>query len=187
MKYKKIHNIRRDLIMSKRIKATVSLFLVMSMVLMTPLVSSANTIDVSYYEANGYEKAELDNGMIAYYEVIETENTNPLLKATSYKSKTATGKFYLTSSGQTVAEYSLSATFSYNGVDTVGQTGHRVWIGNYASGGWSGTAVDGYNWISPQYMYINGYYDLYKNGDFNNSATISMYCDHKGNITVEHY
>jgi hypothetical protein len=144
-------------------------------------VSASEMTDTERYEAEGKNKIVFDNGDVAYYDLTEENLTNPILK-TSYKSKTVTGRFYLTSSGATVAEYSLSATFSYDG-DTVGQEGHRVWIGNFASG-WSGEAVDGYNWISPQYMYINGYYDLYKDGEYNNSHTLTLYCDQYGNITV---
>lgn len=152
---------------------------------MTPITSFAMETDINYYESNDYEKMELENGIVAYYKIVETETTNPLLRATAYRSKTATGKFYITSSKKTVAEYSLSATFSYNGVDSVGQTGHSVWMGNYASG-WSGRAVDAYNWISPQYMYITGHYTLYENGTVNNSASLTMYCDHQGTITVQY-
>lgn len=142
---------------------------------------AAEETDVGIYESKGMEKIVLTDDEVVYYEIEEEDVTNPYARV-SYKSKTATGRFYLTSSGSTVAEYSLSATFSYDG-ETVGQTGHRVWIGNYATG-WSGHGVDGYDWISPSYMYITGYYTLYKDSTYNNSHELTMYCDQNGNITV---
>lgn len=144
-------------------------------------VSASEMTDADRYEAEGKDKIVFDNGDVAYYDLTEEVVTNSLL-ATSYKSKTVTGRFYLTSTGDTVAEYSLSATFEYDG-ETVDDGGHRVWIGNFETG-WSGEAIDGYNWISPQYMYINGYFYLYKDGEYNNEHTLTLYCDQFGNITV---
>ncbi|MEB2298159.1 hypothetical protein LAV72_00780 [Lysinibacillus xylanilyticus] len=101
--------------------------------------------DTEVYELEGLQKIVLTSDEVIYYEIDEVDVTNPNARG-FYKSKTATGRFYLTSSGSTVAEYSLSVTFYYDGKRVL-ESGNRAWMGNYAKG-WSGTAVSGWDWIS---------------------------------------
>ena len=137
--------------------------------------------DADVYESEGLQKIVLTSDEVVYYEIDEVDVTNPNARG-SYKSKTATGRFYLTSSGSTVAEYSLSVTFYYDGKRVL-ESGNRAWMGNYAKG-WSGAAVSGWDWISNSYMCVSGYFTLYKDSVYNNSHILTMYCDQNGKITV---
>lgn len=163
----------------KMIQKFVSVLLAVVFVISLSVPAFAAETENNEYE--GMPMLVLDDGFVAYY-TLEEEIVPASARSRDYVSKTVSARFYLTSNDETVAQFSLSATFWYDG-ESVGQTGHRVWMGNYASG-WSGEAVDGYNWISDQYMYISGYYYLYYNGEFNNSHTLTLYCDQDGNVTV---
>ena len=156
------------------------LFLIIFFSLSSSVFAEEKT-DAEIYESKGMEKIVLTDNEVAYYEIEEVDVTNSNAR-TSSKSKTATGRFYLTSNNSTVAEYSLSATFNYNG-STVIIAGQQAWIGNYAKG-WSGKKYVGWDYISDSYMWVSGYFTLYKDSEFNNKVTLTIYCDQNGNITV---
>ncbi|NQX45201.1 hypothetical protein HQN87_07640 [Paenibacillus tritici] len=145
-------------------------------------LTTDNAID---YEAQGYEKTLLNDGLVLYSKVTISETTLSPSRVLSwqYASKSYSGNFYIVSSSETVARYGLDATFRYNGVDQVWLEGSDSWSQSVKSG-WTINDVNYYDRISPQYMYVEGEFNLYNNGSYSNNAKVKIYCDHLGNITV---
>ena len=175
--------------MKKIIRYSLVLAVILSLVSNVFAVNAAESTnfsekhDAEIYEEAGMQKEVIGDNLVVYYTLEETINEIPQTRATNYVSKTATGRFYLTSTGDTVAEYSLSVTFWYDG-QRVGQSGYESFMGNYASG-WYGQYTDWSNHISDQYMYVRANFDLYHNAEFNNSHVLTIYCDQNGTITVD--
>ena len=82
-----------------------------------------------------------------------------------YKSATHSKYFYIISSGEKVAEYTLTANFRYD---------KDNWTVSGAS------CVDN---VTSALGAGRGDYSLYYNGNINNTDTIVIYCDHNGVIT----
>ncbi|MEN2465514.1 hypothetical protein [Ornithinibacillus sp. FSL M8-0202] len=102
-----------------------------------------------------------------------------------YKSKTASGHFYLVDSGETVAEYGMDVTFFYDtSLNAVGVKGSNTWTLSKKSG-WKVDDWDYTDTISNQYVAQVGIFGLSKDNRHNNTAEIRVYCDHYGNITLD--
>lgn len=115
------------------------------------------------------------------FEYNSSESNEIRLRAYSLKSGTMSGRFYLTSSDQTVATYSLAVTFRYNGT-SVYANDDDIQISHSAIPNWSidgdYSKSSGSGWIS-----VDASYQLYHDGNYNNDTFLDMSCDADGNIT----
>lgn len=102
-------------------------------------------------------------------------------------SKKVSGRFYLVSNGQTVATYSLTASFSYDGLYCYC---NNVTAASSAESGWIVTKNYGSAQVSPSYVRAYGSFDLFEvvNGQnvWNNQSSIRIFCDQNGTITYYH-
>lgn len=166
-----------------KIKKRIVMFL-FTLAFVFSLYGNVMAADTSNYEKQGFKKTVIEDDLVLYSKITENETTSPITTLSwEYVSKSYSGRFYLVSSGETVAKYGFDATFSYNSVDQVWLEGHDSWSESVVSG-WTIEDSSYYNRISDQYMYCEGSFALYHDGEYNNSTTARIYCDHLGNITV---
>lgn len=140
------------------------------------IVSETRTIDVG------------TSVEIELYEAIDTVGTRSIstMSTEGPVSKTASGKFKIVSSGQTVAVYDLSATFWYTGATVT-----IIDSDTYADPipGWLVVHGPPFEYlISTTLARVTGVFVLkeYIDGQgyvYNNSSTIRIYCDEMGQIT----
>lgn len=157
----------------------------------TEIVSQyiADNIDLN---DNGVQTIYVGNGIMFQAEVRTTDN-NTSLKA-SYRTKTgsASGYFYTISDNKTVAEYSLSATFEYDGNKYVNIVDSPKHTEDTVSDTWRLDNVTEELQTDTQYI-VSGQWTLYyKTGfiwtkyEYNNNTHIDIICSPKGVITYNY-
>ncbi len=111
--------------------------------------------------------------------------SSPVTKASGYQYKGATHSkyFYIVSSGEKVAEYTLTANFRYDKNAEKAECRSTSTTGNSLVNGWKISRTSCVDNISSSLGAGRGDYSLYQNGTLNNTDSIYIYCDHKGNIT----
>lgn len=111
----------------------------------------------------------------------------PSLYAYSSTSDSGSGRFYLKSTNDTLAEFKVTGKFTYDGtICNVTDCTTSVW--NVADG-WRVSDSGSKDQVSPTLAKAVGVFELYKEklfGDsLSSSATITVSCTHKGNTNVE--
>ena len=149
----------------------------------------ADTITLS---ENGTQSVYVGNGIMFTAEVKTTDSS--VSRSASYRTKTgeASGRFYTVSDNQTVAEYSLSATFEYDGSSYVGIVGVPTRTEETVSNKWR---LDGLTeeLVSDTQYIVSGQWTLYqkvgfiwKKYEYNNNTHIDIICTPRGVITYNY-
>lgn len=147
------------------------------------VINSNNTKEIIIeridFDKLGTQTVYIGNGVA--FEYFSAERTNLVTRAYSVKSGTMSGRFYLTSNGQTVANYSLAVTFHYDGTHVYADEAD-IQVSCSAIPNWSiigsHSTSSGSGWFSVDASYL-----LYNNNNYNNDTFLDMSCDARGNIT----
>ena len=109
----------------------------------------------------------------------------PTEKASGYQYKSATHSkyFYIISTGEKVAEYSLTANFRYDKDVEKAECRSTSTTGKSLVSGWTISRLSCVDNVSSALGAGRDDYSLYKDGTLNNTDTIYIYCDHNGKIT----
>lgn len=143
-------------------------------------------------EENGTQSIYVGNGIMFTAEVRTTDNQ--ISRSSSYRTKTgsASGRFYTVSNNQTVAEYSLSAEFEYDGSTYVGIVGSPSHTEETVNNNWRLDNVTEELQTETQYI-VSGQWTLYQKVGFiwtkyeyNNNTHIDIICTPRGTITYDY-
>lgn len=164
----------------KQLSLALALMLVVAMFPVTTFASSYNKVDLS--KADIISETSNPEIGIAFFINDEVE-----LRAYNTKTRTGTGYFYKTASGDKIADFDCTGTFSYDGkICNVTDVSTSVW--NTISG-YRVDVSESKNQISPTYARATGVFNLYDVGVFGDkltsSATINVYCNQNGTTNVE--
>lgn len=128
------------------------------------------------------------NENVGVVEVISEKAFNSTLSSSwVYKSYTVSRYFYLIESGETVANYSLEATFRYDSTAGLAEC-RATQVTKSAEDGWIITGVGTDDNASGNLGGAVGNFELYKKGIFNNTLNntdeIRIWCDSNGKIST---
>lgn len=165
---------------SKKLSFILAIMLVVSMFPLTAFASSSNKVDLSKADII-LETSNPEIG-VAFFINDEIET-----RAYSTKTRTGTGYFYKTESGDRIADFDCTGTFSYDGkICNVTDVSTSVWN---TIAGYRVDVSESKNQISPTYARATGIFNLYDLGIFGDkltsSATINVYCNQNGSTSVE--
>lgn len=100
-----------------------------------------------------------------------------------YKNATHSKYFYIISTGEKVAEYTLTAYFRYDESAELAECRSTSTTGSSLVDGWSIQRASCVENVTAALGAGRGDYELYKNNNLNTTDTIVIYCDHTGKIT----
>lgn len=116
--------------------------------------------------------------------VLEISNPYPIARAGyQYKDATYSKYFYIISTGEKVAEYSLTANFRYDTAAALAECRSTSTASKSLKTGWTISRLSTVDNVSPALGAGRGDFTLYYNGNEANTDSIVIYCDHKGTIT----
>lgn len=91
--------------------------------------------------------------------------------------------FIIISSGEKVAEYTLTANFRYDKDNELAECRSTSYTANSVVNKWTVSGASCVDNVTSALGAGRGDYSLYYNGNINNTDTIVIYCDHNGVIT----
>ena len=149
----------------------------------------ADTINLG---ENGSQSVYVGNGIMFTAEVKTTGSSHS--RSSNYQTKTgeASGRFYTVSNNETVAEYSISAVFEYDGISYVGLSELPNRSEETVNDNWRLDGLTEELSSDTQYI-VSGQWTLYhkegfiwKKYEYNNNTHIDIICTPQGRITYNY-
>lgn len=170
-------------------KKTYAFLIALVVLSLLPITNAlASNITLSAYTSGDVSTIDYDYDYdsdlltISVFEIF-TPYTIERIAGYQYKSATHSKYFYIISTGEKVAEYSLTANFRYDTDAELAECRSTSTTGNSEKTGWSITRTSDIDNVNPALGAGRGDFTLFYNSEVNNTDTIIIYCDHEGTIT----